>query len=1842
MSNKIDPNLLAAGIGGLLGANFMSTGDNDIVATALGAGIGIGTGMMLDTNLTEQQRRQISLNSGSKETIIDPNQIDKATKTFEQRKEEVKKLAEGIAKSKKGSGDYDRSKPYSSLTKENFTDFITELDNIKSDESLTKLKIALTSGRDDLFIGKSDLDKSLQIDDSLKTRIRVGASLSEKMSALREEFIRLGYEDGSKELDTKLQMFEGMLDGYGHKEDIVIKDGKLILSRDVSIYLTYKSASDTGDVAIQSVQNKNIYNVPRVSFTATGHLQDNMTSKAMAEAMGITMSNAFKEQIDREMKEVAGLAPDEAAALAYHRLKDQPEQFKTLVEKLNGMRMHDEVASGQYRENLRVGNTAKPKPSMNAIKTSNTVDYSHSLNFLDNGKVDVNNPFKTTGTTSQNGKTIPEIKQFLDVKIKQTGIANVGTSADHVTEMITTQMERVGKDGKIYLAPSTANNLLTTHTAYERNPVSVYNRMLSHDTSDLPHQDAFDFLLKKTGAQSQFGSALPLQTLSLNSKLEIMDTGLQQSRLFIDSIAEIFGSNITVADGSGLGNRDILRKISTEGYVNLDMTPTADEKFMFTDENHKKIVTGEMSFDEFKEKAKKGIGVIQGNADRAIKNVHSKLNTIKTLSESSKSANDVLNILQKNLPKLYARNSPEIGKIMTSGTDADQIKALQRLGQSKLLASLPKVDALYSPKDISLTDTAIEARKEVIKAYEKIDPRRSLTKTLNTLKTFIDNNAEGKAHIGIAESFFPKAGQVIGYNSDGSEVKLKQNYRSYEFVGSMWNNKATDYSSATELNVMFKGRAIVGDENEIKTYGLGTKAQLQNIEGDWIKKIALLQDMALDGSMSIDSRKRTVSLNVVDADGATQDLTFKMSMLKNKSVDQIFKNAKIKMSTETQQKLSDFKNVAVLLEDDSSGSKKHADLLKEMVSGADLSDKSTSSFLSAFIQNKANSLGGDRTALAGLADFVLATSKDKSAMDFLITAELSFVEQTGLKFSTYTNAANSAEKAAALDEMKRYGLEVLGTDFSGHSTITKQEWGGAMNRRLSSMTKYHNGSTFSEKFYEMAKNPALLDDFANFFINERKNRSSALGDGLLRPTAANRTVEHELGSGTTGKNASWNSIAQLRMNGFSNEDIGIFAKLNSENVADYQAISMMTRRVQDSLDTKLTSSQLTTILNTASNQRRGALESMGVDTSGKLGEGYTLKNGNKLDIKSLPILLEDSRLFGGYTDEEGNIRSKQLTKKINEAIRADMAISEATSDLERKSYQESLENSLNYITKSLLPELGGQNNLGKKVATLEAKNSMYSLASPSAGSSRRYATEVLKDNHVVSVSSKGLLKRFEEMGMEFDSIEDMKKAGLLRKTSEKGVYEVFYDKQQKVPMFSMLTREPSVGMGSTSTVRYLLDESIQGDAKNLYSMFDNEIFKAFKIQDFDADHFIEVLPTIGRKNFDQLSDIYYNKGKKINDQLDKMLDTAKHLGVKGKDKRLSTFFDILDNPEIDSPQKFHEAYLEDTHLSKLKGGDRKTVSPTVTKLAFTMNSALMSNESLSFEDRSVSRMMTHYLVENLLKSQHISNSTYKKDPIALASKLDHELASGRVESFNEKLGTYIEDIIQANKSSSTFTPEIEDSIRRATSTLQQTMISSKEILNGNLTPTHLRSKNPDLIPEGKLGTAFKEGVDNVNEVVNGNRHHPGVVSTVDHEIVDSMASSLAGKAKKSYHTALETTKQMITNNKKILAGAAAATIGAALLTQEKPNFGNNTVSANTNGMLMEASRNAIEETREQQNLIGGVHRATDYLYSYNRSNAKSISVEGQSTGYGSSGNLATDVNNFMFADGMSTIRILTE
>ena len=101
-----------------------------------------------------------------------------------------------------------------------------------------------------------------------------------------------------------------------------------------------------------------------------------------------------------------------------------------------------------------------------------------------------------------------------------------------------------------------------------------------------------------------------------------------------------------------------------------------------------------------------------------------------------------------------------------------------------------------------------------------------------------------------------------------------------------------------------------------------------------------------------------------------------------------------------------------------------------MLDGKDVSSASSSKMLGSYIEARAKEFAGNKSSISALADFVMATSKDKSAMDYLVTAYSSVIQQSGLKFSNYTNAVG-AEKDAALADLKRYSMDMFNVDLSG-------------------------------------------------------------------------------------------------------------------------------------------------------------------------------------------------------------------------------------------------------------------------------------------------------------------------------------------------------------------------------------------------------------------------------------------------------------------------------------------------------------------------------------------------------------------------------------------------------------------------------------------------------------------------------------------------------------------------------------------------------------------------------------------------------------------------------------------
>jgi hypothetical protein len=168
---------------------------------------------------------------------------------------------------------------------------------------------------------------------------------------------------------------------------------------------------------------------------------------------------------------------------------------------------------------------------------------------------------------------------------------------------------------------------------------------------------------------------------------------------------------------------------------------------------------------------------------------------------------------------------------------------------------------------------------------------------------------------------------------------------------------------------------------------------------------------------------------------------------------------------------------------------------------------------------------------------------------------------------------------------------------------------------------------------------------------------------------------------------------------------------------------------------------------------------------------------------------------------------------------------------------------------------------------------------------------------------------------------------------------------------------------------------------------------------------------------------------------------------------------------------------------------------------------------------------------------------------------------------------------------------------------------------------------------------MSHAVDDLIKATIGKAASVGVLSISEELVNEGNEMSLAQKGKLGYHKALETIKHNIGNNKKLLATAAGATVAAALLTQKKPDFGESRASANPSGMLMAPSKSILEDTAAQAGAMGSLNRAVEYIRPYRKDNSY---VGIQATPTGEDRNLHQDMDNFLFGDGLSSVRILNQ
>lgn len=1840
--SAIDPKLFATGVGAFTGGYLLST-DNDVMGIAAGAAIGGATGLMMEYSTPENLDALVQKASKNTVKVFDPENIKTSkTKTFEERKEILRSAAERRAKVSKGTVDFDINKPFSSLNSNSLARFNHYLDNIKSIETLVDLETMFKSRSDDIFVSGPKSNSTAIYYKGEGIKVRAGAPNAEKLAAFAEGLVEMGYVRDSPQFKEKVRKFAPML--RETEGSFRIEDGKLHLhDTNTKINLTTINRTANGDAVLQHVSGKQVYNVSQVNLMGLTAISSDQTTamKAVADALGPEMAKLFN--LNAAMQEVAGLAPDDAMALMYNKLKDNPEALKKFEEFVNGRGTHDYRASQELLQNLgkgKRGRDALPTATINGSKISNTVDHTYSINVNEHGWLNPDKFLIKTGTLAEGGIIQSDMKRIT----KHYGLAQLthggGTKADHITDLQSTNKLVMDSTGNFISIPNNADQAFNIHTAYERNALNVHSRpeiYTDAKSGTNTVEDVADALLKKYGNEVQHSSANNVITKPLKADKEIV-TGLS----FNNYAADILGTDVAVADGQGLMRIERAADFTYESQTRLSLSQNAKGQIILTDAPMRAYINEEITYDEFKARADKGFHKLDRQTYGNLKATQKKLLSLDTLlKDKTKTVEQIFEEVGKTHTNLFKKypSLEEFKSNFKASSDSEVLAAIEKKARKRILRQAKASEGMKrSVQDPTLPDATKAARSSILSDIDSLHgisaSKRTTEDVLKTLENLIQKGSSTKEDNAFFRSFYPKAGHRYGYDANGAPIEMGKSLNSNSFQNHVWT---VNSNGTKELDLLFKGSINLGAQQEIKTHGESSKSQLKMIKSSTFDKLAYLNDNM--ENIRYDSSKGISTLNLGDAYGSI-DVT--NEEMRTKSWKEIFADKGVKDGDKLAQEIADrYKNVGTLVEEDSSGLKTKARLMDAFTgklkdtTGAVLSVEDgieavvgDNKHLTQFLKDSITPTTSTKD-LHGLANFVLATSKDKTSTDFLVTALSNYKYKAAQVLQD--DSLTGAQKIAKLE-----------TDFNilpkSNSSFDYDYYKQEIDSTIDDVMNYYSDVKDARKnAYQLLTDQATMSRVSSLFKTEANLRQDYEQDTIIRAHSWSKTAMGEAGSGSTDKSMSWNARLNLKMNGYTDKQLGLFVNTSSKLIADSAAIETFTRDVRGVTDITSQVSDLkgkqalTNALKQPPIMRRETLSKAGINIEGDVGS-YKLHTKNELGIVNLPVILENTQLFDSYNDERGIEQVRKFNSRISEVIAADLSIRSGNlSEQEVESATHVINKNLEVLNSEVKDFLGGRGNLAKQILTSEAPRSRYSLSQAIGGTWIEKQFGVEKDGIAV-VSSEGLLKRLQDIGGDIGkhkTIESLEEAGHLKPIGE-GRFEVFYDTGHKVPMFSLTTREPAIGIGSTQSLKYVVDTGIESDkdGKVLHTHADNPRLKYYQLLDFDFDHQIEIFPKVNKNNLQELEETYEH-GKKMNQTFDDLMDFVKVLGVKGKNKnKIATFGDLIDN-SVDE-NKFQELFLRDTMTSRIKSGDRKIISPTVTKLASDLTDSVMQGDGSDII-KARARMMSHYFVENLIKSQHISNETYSAKNITAAEELAHHLYNGDKTRFVEKFGNYIEEELIRNLKvdDAAKKAKIEKELRETYKYIQDSIQASSTIGNADITPMHLTNFKKTLL---------SEATDSYRAVVEGTNAYMSPGPILDEQIVEEADMGIVQKGKMQYHRASEIIKHNVTNNKTLLLGAGAAMVGAALLTQSKPEFSNRKPQANPSGMLLDPARETLREQKAQQGFMGGLNRATEYITPYS-SGQKNIQVDGEYYNSGS-GELGRDINNAIFGDGMSSVRIL--
>lgn len=1657
---KIDIQTYAAGIGAVAGAYSMSS-DNDLLAAAAGASIGGLVGLNGKFTLPNYDN-MIQNNKG----IALPNQA-MSSLALQNAREEILSRANVILNSSvtNYSGAFDPTKPFSSLSKNNLKELSDIVYKTNDIVEIRRMSNALSQRADSVGLNSNSINMPVtQL--SRSTRITENVSEIDREKAFKDHLrTSLGYVDDA-EIHNKYLKFKPLLNKVGTH---TLQEGTLQISGMEPI----KLFSPLGTEGVYGhISNNNIYLSNDINPFGVAKL-DRMTPKAVADALGIQVTNAFNLQGMLDSTE--GLLPDDYIAMLSHSDKIGEDQLNKIIKNVNESNLkYDASLSGQYvlsRDNtsLQVNDFHKNIQGRTDFGATLNLDINSSNQVV----LDIENPVRRLSTTSING-TVSE-KTRLGRMIAQDSPVNMkeGVKPDYATEFANSRFNR---------------SIINLESPANRNSAAAVRESVYKKVNPSTLDINFNSLVKDLNLNMQYGGALAIPRLSVPMEL------------YNPIAARLLGAHTSIADGFSNANSKITSNIQLQEFRKVEILADAAGDY----------------------------GIIENN-------------TLK-------------NILQGNI----------------------DLKAVQNTIEK--YSNITESDISGYKKDFTLKVGDSPLEREIKLAFKNSSDSAAIE------KFYIDRKRRA-TQFDIDLTF--GADQTVGYTPEGLPVRTSKDLESFKLKSI---NMEEMSEGKPKIVMTLEGTSTLSNSPVSKIFGLDTKTQVTHLENQEFIKSGLVAELVNRGEI-IDTGTGYQTIKGMRSYTNLENLFSKSvgTMLK----DPLFQDKNYYRTLS--RTLRD--SVGIITDVSDSGQNVFREIKDSIVSGTN-----TTKMDDRLYDLLMKGYNTDNKNLTSLSKLGVTLTSSKASSSTILESLLSFKEQTrenikSLKTSLFTNAYGNELN------LVKANLSVLGIDTLDNVDVTDSK---ALATAINTVERRFNVSyaTFSnnmvsyfndpiKKLDTLATNP---EEYFKFLPVLQPTKSENISLSIGTPS---RRLEGVLGSATENKSMSQNAQLQLLYSGLDVEDLSVFGKHNPAKLTDLHSLIQMKNIASESVNEQLSQvpqQAFQRALSVQSDGRREALKNIGVDIKGAYGV-YNLST-PMLGYKSIPIPLETSSIFGStYIADTNSYRNPMGIRMIRDIIETDTLLANTNNATEQQVLTTKLQGQLEQFDSDVVKAhiFSSTNPLPKSATRLDSRRSMLNNVAPSAGN---------LDDFLEARKAQGLHQSFAEVSIG-GAIERLRSAGFKVKdaqdlmtnyteTVNTGGIEVTRLKTKSAnPFFSVINREPATGPGSTRVLEYILNTDFQENDMSLRLSWKDKLYKYLQFGDFDADHVAEFFPDSRNPKTQEV----YNKLIPIAEKLTTMTTYGENLGVKGGEKSLTSLLDFLKGSQDYSGAI--QDFFSEAQIGNEQAGLRKQVAPAATRLASALNNSL-DLAGLSFEDAMPARVLSHYTVENLIKSAHSSTEKFRNKPTTDIEELEYKrtlFKQGR-DSNNEYLKSlrgFLDSMLKPNASNQVqqMHQEAVDNVIKA-----ETLYASKDILN---TMELNQSRN-------KTGI---EVLQDVQDVLAGNNSSASVLNTED------VATPVDARIKRGYNEILQTVKKNAMENKKLLALGGGALLATGLLTQENPALSSSArAEANPSAMMLRPVQDSIESNNTQiTDAIQGLdlNRATDYILPDKR-HKNSYVIDGQYQG----------------------------